>query len=390
MLQTEFVKNLNNNYERIRLDEKPQEKKYQYCILIRGGIKGLLSCSLRYINGEAYLYYDITSRQSVEKLFQKRIISRDWLKNFLWSFRQIKQELERFLLSEENVLWFPEHIYQDLESSLFSFLYMPYYKGENGFSALLEFLVEHIDYEDDVLVECVYKIYEQYEDKGADYLQRQIFEDAEMLDKSLTENTAKGNSEGMSGEENFITGEVVQKPLLEQTFNEVVPNLKEENSGKDKKGILAFFGHKKVKTKEKARGKNYQQEIQISMEGMAVAEEPDYEEEDYGRTVYIEEPKAKKDPIRRLYTEDGKLLIKLDMDVLVIGKKKEEVDLVLDDSSISRMHARILREGEDYYLEDINSTNGTFKNGLRLEPYERRKLQEGDEILLGKICLIFQ
>jgi len=50
MLNTEYVRNLNCNYERILLDKKPEEKRYQYCILNRGGIKGLLPCSLRYIN----------------------------------------------------------------------------------------------------------------------------------------------------------------------------------------------------------------------------------------------------------------------------------------------------------------------------------------------------
>ena len=55
----------------------------------------------------------------------------------------------------------------------------------------------------------------------------------------------------------------------------------------------------------------------------------------------------------------------------------------MNDQSISRLHARIIKETDGYYLEDMNSTNGTFKNGLQLQPYERRKLEEGDEITLG-------
>ena len=35
MLNTEFVKNLHNNYERIMLEKKPEERRYQYCILSR-------------------------------------------------------------------------------------------------------------------------------------------------------------------------------------------------------------------------------------------------------------------------------------------------------------------------------------------------------------------
>ena len=73
----------------------------------------------------------------------------------------------------------------------------------------------------------------------------------------------------------------------------------------------------------------------------------------------------------------------------VIGKKEDEVDLFIDDEGVSRMHARIFKSGEDYYIEDLNSTNGTFKNGLRLKPYEQRKLSAGDELKLAARKIIF-
>ena len=49
MINTEYIRSLNANYERMALGEKPEEKRYQYCMISRGGIKGLLPCSLRYI-----------------------------------------------------------------------------------------------------------------------------------------------------------------------------------------------------------------------------------------------------------------------------------------------------------------------------------------------------
>ena len=39
--------------------------------------------------------------------------------------------------------------------------------------------------------------------------------------------------------------------------------------------------------------------------------------------------------------------------------------------------------------EDLNSTNGTFKNGVRLKPYEQKKLSKGDEIKLANKKIIF-
>ena len=90
MINTEYIRSLNANYERMALGEKPEEKRYQYCMISRGGIKGLLPCSLRYIDGNAYLYYDITSRQNIAQLFDKKVINRQWLTDFLWSMRRVR------------------------------------------------------------------------------------------------------------------------------------------------------------------------------------------------------------------------------------------------------------------------------------------------------------
>ena len=91
-----------------------------------------------------------------------------------------------------------------------------------------------------------------------------------------------------------------------------------------------------------------------------------------------------------LYSEAGQLLLRIDRQTIILGKKKEEADYVIEDASVSRMHARITRDKEGIYLEDLNSTNGTFKNGLRLQPYEKRRLEKEDEIRLGKIVLFFK
>ena len=117
--------------------------------------------------------------------------------------------------------------------------------------------------------------------------------------------------------------------------------------------------------------------------------EEDYQEE-YGRTIYVENIAEDKQDVYRLYTEQGKLIAQLDNASYILGKKKGEADIILEDASVSRMHARVIKELEGFYLEDLNSTNGTYKNGLRMQPYEKRKLEEGDEIKLGKVILFFR
>lgn len=381
MLQTEYLRNLNSNYERILLDKKPEENRYQYCILNRGGIKGLLPCSLRYMNGSAYLYYDISSKQNAAQRFGSRCITREWIKDFMWSMQQIRQELGRFLLDSNNVLWYPDQIFQDLESNVFSFLYIPYYAGESSFVRLLEFWVEHVDYNDEVLVDCVYHMYEQLERSGDVYLQTQIFEDAKVLDQSVE---LMKKEQGTSGQDSIV-GESMQS----------MANLQESDSSnsslerrEEKKGLLSLFDNKRRKGRELRE--NYRLDMQKAMGGYAVAENSAYNEEEFGRTVYIEEKPEETERVHRLYTPEDKLIASVEKPVITIGKKKEEADVVLEDSSVSRMHARISREGKEYYLEDLNSTNGTFKNGLRLQPYEKRKLEPGDELKCGRVTLIFR
>ena len=104
----------------------------------------------------------------------------------------------------------------------------------------------------------------------------------------------------------------------------------------------------------------------------------------------VEEFGEERADIHGLYTQEGELVFNLDEQSVILGKKKEEADCVLEDHSVSRMHARITMEKDGFYLEDLNSTNGTCKNGLRLQPYEKRKLESEDEVRLGKVVLIFR
>ena len=69
-----------------------------------------------------------------------------------------------------------------------------------------------------------------------------------------------------------------------------------------------------------------------------------------------------------------------------------DVDLDSDDpeAKVSRRHARVTRRGEQYFIEDLGSTNGTFINrGRRLLPGDRQPLRDGDEVIVGKTFLRF-
>jgi pSer/pThr/pTyr-binding forkhead associated (FHA) protein/tetratricopeptide (TPR) repeat protein len=75
----------------------------------------------------------------------------------------------------------------------------------------------------------------------------------------------------------------------------------------------------------------------------------------------------------------------LDRPSLVIGRTAEN-DIVIEHKSISRHHARIVREGNQYYAVDLESANGVRVNGA---DHDRVLLRPGDEIELGQVQLRF-
>jgi PAS domain S-box-containing protein len=70
----------------------------------------------------------------------------------------------------------------------------------------------------------------------------------------------------------------------------------------------------------------------------------------------------------------------------VLGRHSD-CGIVLVSQTISRHHARIVRRGDGYYLEDLQSLNGTFVNGRRLE--EPTRLDSGDRIQIHDVLLGF-
>ena len=72
--------------------------------------------------------------------------------------------------------------------------------------------------------------------------------------------------------------------------------------------------------------------------------------------------------------------------VTVIGRR-EDCDLRIPLSEVSRKHCRFIVDGETLKLEDMGSSNGTFHNGSRIQ---EATIQPGDTVQVGPVVFIVQ
>jgi pSer/pThr/pTyr-binding forkhead associated (FHA) protein len=78
-------------------------------------------------------------------------------------------------------------------------------------------------------------------------------------------------------------------------------------------------------------------------------------------------------------------LFPMDHDPVTIGRS-ETADVLLDDVTVSRLHAMVRRRPDGLYIEDADSLNGTYVNRRRIESH---RLADGDELQVGKFKLTY-
>jgi len=91
---------------------------------------------------------------------------------------------------------------------------------------------------------------------------------------------------------------------------------------------------------------------------------------------------------RLVLSLDGVVLreVTLTKDRTTIGRRSHN-DIVIDNLAVSGEHAVMIANGDDTYLEDLGSTNGTTVNG---QPIKKHLLQSGDTVEIGKYRLRYQ
>lgn len=366
MIHTEYINSYNRNYIKIPINQKKGEKlRYQYQILTTRKLEGILTVNLHHRNDEQGLYYDITSLQNIQTLLTREKLNKEWIDSLVANLQVALWSLEQYLLDERNLLVQASYIFQDIESGKIYFLYYPYYIEEykSDMEAFLSFLVENVDQGEPETVEAIFHIYAKWESMKDQFTINTfllLWEKCKILSGCL-----EVVAEDEHYEEETLIDHNQDDPVVEKKWD-----------------ISEFLWR---------RGRPFRmEEYKATMQNTSDAEVQSPMDQEKIKTEYMEVTETAEE--RKLFGngKQNRKVICLEKLPLVIGKKSNISDVVLRDTTISRMHARFTEVEGQIYLEDLNATNGTFKNGIRLKPYERVEVLREDEIKLGNLSFTYR
>ncbi|MCX4351611.1 MAG: DUF6382 domain-containing protein [Lachnospiraceae bacterium] len=370
MLETKYFRDYRHNYLIIKDNGCLLQNTYQRKMITENQIKGLLSSQERNINGEVLLYYEITSKQSLFSIYDGKCIYMSQIRELFMQLKLVNDMLLNYLLDGSCLLLLPEYIFQDLETKEFYFLYYPD-PEEGGFEKLIDFLIARVNSEDMKAIEIVYKI--------ADLFHQDRFVLDEILKWFQEEEENVYNISENPTWEDQEKNEII---YTNQTKETVEQETEEERLNWFDRTVSAFL--EKIKRK-KVSGKR-EEVYQYAQ----TSEDIIYEQKlDAGNTVFIPWAESCEN---KLYSMNKKNKCHIDLEKLplTVGKLAGAVDMVINENSISRMHVKFSRNGNKIFITDLNSTNGTFRNGIRLSPNASEIIEPGDEIRLGKLKFVYR
>lgn len=392
-----YKRNFDHNYLVIKGDDELGERiadDYMTRMMIENEIPNFLRLTMKMNEGIYDYYYEISSRQPLSRLYEHREIKNVDLVNIINEIAIAYNNAFEYMLEGNHFILIPEYMYINLESNKIELLYYPEYSSsiENSLMTFAEYVLDRVDHQDSEAVMLAYKFYKVVKEAGFTIrdLKSIVLTSVEEK-KSLNVNSEVDYIEKDVDSESYIRNNELEN-LYEEDMNssEFLPeNLNKGNTGPISTFLGNIFGGTgKKKLKEKELEEYQFQQLPQSYcdqkESIASAVEKS-DSEIYGKTVILVPEHTALNHTLTQRVKGKEIVHNLDNLPISIGKVEDMVDIVIKDSSVSRIHAQIFAEKDIVYIKDCNSTNGTFVNGMQLDAEEKISLEEGDEITLGKV-----
>lgn len=356
----------------------------------RNEIKGLLSLRLINQDERKYFRYDVTESESLKQWITE-VHDRKETLTLLRSLIDVKEEVESFLMETNHLCTEPEYIH--VQENRCKFVYVPIvdYCGRN-LLCVAQYILESLRYAQDEDYTYVYELLNAFS-------RDEIKSDIEF--KKWLRIFDSGNS--FPDIEQEKKGAAVlpdNENLLQKDSESYRENL--ERSEKDTENKKKFLFGKKEKSGRKTERKKSNlsglldemstnekkaaYSLQNKKEGIENLREKD-DSISFSQQKYIN---ILEDDSSTLYVGDsdkGYLVQKstgkefwIEEAEYTIGSIQTAGIYIRNNTAVSRCHAKLFYINEEYYLEDLHSTNGTYVNGEKIPSGEKRRLIDNTRI----------
>ncbi len=451
-LEISYHRELKQNYLMIAA-ENGAEESFECRMLEENAIDGLLRFRVSREDSRCWFCYEITSRQPLGRLLENKSMSAGQIRTLLLGIAQTLMRMGDYLLTENQILLQPEYIYVYPDIFQPELCLLPGKDGNfpQEFSDFLQFLLGKADHQDKEAVVLIYGLYRESlkENYGLDNLLRWLMGDPHGENPGdssgagyQTEETARSgeingtdplegiqdrNSEGIrfagrkpeykSGYEPFPGKQMALAVLLPLILPAALW-MWQGTAGLKSYGLAAFAAggvlaaaavvflllrrrkRRPAYIKQSSSVKKKTEMPAPSSWEMVFAEDgpepevsnisapPEVSRDSHTVLLWSSQPS---EGVRSLVGQEGTAeTIPISYYPFLIGKQENLTDYVIARDTISRLHARIDRRDDKYWLTDLNSTNGTAVNGHSLEANETVPLNIGDQVDLADLHFRFQ
>ena len=417
-MEVTYRKNLNKSYMCVET-QVPIVEDYELHMMECQKIPGLLNMQTVITDKSRRYYYDISGKQQIADYFSGQKLGYQFLQKLLFSIQGMCAGLPEYLLREEAICMDLEFIYVNLEDGGLRFTYLPFYQKSlpEAFQGCMEQLLRKIDHQDQEAVELGYQVYqaciqdnisigriletllckEEVSSAESQFKEHVQISEEQIPQEQVSKeekrkqyaSSKKGNLKQKSKKEKF---DILPKmrSFVEQLMTggtkveNYLPNLmkeKKEDSQRGKNTQKSAKDWKKVKVSKKEIQEYPIQQAKKEITNQSETLVPPTEI----LTAFGAEPMGKL--VYQGIHACGDILI--EGEIFLLGKNSAQVNGVVSAEGVSRLHARILRRDKQYFIEDLNSTNGTYLNDVQLEYHQPQALQRNDRIRFGAEEYIF-
>lgn len=388
-MEVSYKKDGNSNFMILK-EQAIDESDYRFQMIMNNHIKGLVPMSVKSINNQQDIYYETTSLVSIESAYSKKRMSGEDIYNLIKSIRDLSDTISEYLLNINNIIFDTAYVYVKKQEKKYNFCYYP--KTDSNFQEnLREFfdkLLEFVNHNDRKAVLIAYGI--QKVTIGDNFTVRDLLDCAERnIRKYEREYSESHGNEGNSLE--------AKGKKLEIKYEKLKKENEEERKNIFQRIVKIFNGKSRYKDEDWIK----ENQSQMSEFGSRVQYDS---KEDYDRDIAENDFDSEAEEATMLLTgrglirpitlknlnEEKSVEVTPDKFPYVLGKSKKSSDFYLDSPAVSRVHLRISEDMEGYFVEDLNSTNGTFVNGIQLAPHEIKEINGGDRITLADMEFVVE